>query len=69
MLNNTSYFKYETPYSAPFYITQCWNDGTITSQYGTIKIGYNIYVILSHIYLIQMLNIVNIKKCMSIFNI
>ena len=27
---------------APFVITQCWTNDTVTLQYGRIKIGYNI---------------------------
>ena len=42
MLNNRSAYKYETSFKGPFVITQCWTNGTVTRQYGAIKIVHNI---------------------------
>ena len=41
-LNNSTLYKYETPYKVPFVITQCFTNGTVNLQCGTIKIKYNI---------------------------
>ena len=38
---NTAY-KYETPYTGPFVITQCFTNGTVNLKCGPEKIGYNI---------------------------
>ena len=43
MLNNTSSYKYETPYNGISEITHCWTNGMITLQMGTIQIRYNIH--------------------------
>ena len=32
----------ETPYKGPFMINPCWNNGTVTLQYGPIQIRHNI---------------------------
>ena len=34
ILNNNIAFKYKTSYKGTFDITQCWNNGTVTLQYG-----------------------------------
>ena len=64
MLNNTTAYKYKTPFKGPFVITQCWNNGTVTLQYGTTNIRYNIRR-LSHTNLIQTLKILTPKICMT----
>ena len=43
MNNNNTDFKYETYYTGPFQIMQCWANSMVTLQYGAIKIEYNIY--------------------------
>ena len=50
MLDNHAAYKYETPYKVPFVITHCWTNGTVTLQWGAIKIGYNICRINPHTY-------------------
>ena len=42
MLNNHAVYKYEIPYKGPFVITQYFINGTVTLQYGSTKIRYNI---------------------------
>ena len=42
MLDNHSAYKYETPYNSPFLMTQCWANGTATSQCYATKIRHNI---------------------------
>ena len=42
MLNNNFAFKYETPYTGPFYITLCCTNGTVALQCGAVKVRYNI---------------------------
>ena len=42
MLTNNAAYKYETPYNKPHVINLCWTNGTVTLQYGTIKIRHNI---------------------------
>ena len=42
MINKHAVYKHKTPYKGPFVITQCWTNGTVTLQYGAIKIRYNI---------------------------
>ena len=42
MLNNTSSYKYETPYNGISEIIKCWTIGMVTLQMRTIQIGYNI---------------------------
>ena len=42
MLTNHIAYKYETPYRAPFLITQCLTNGTVNLQYSATKIKYNI---------------------------
>ena len=37
MLTNNAAYKYETPYTGIFVITQCWTNGTVTLQYGATK--------------------------------
>ena len=37
MLNNHAAYKHETPYKAPFVITHCWTNFTVTLQYGLKK--------------------------------
>ena len=34
MLNKHTVYKYETPYTVPFVITQCFTNGTANFQYG-----------------------------------
>ena len=48
LVNNTS-LKYKTSHSGPFDIIQCWTNGTVTLQYGLIKICRNILCINPHI--------------------
>ena len=43
MLNNNTDFRYETPYTNPFEITQCYTNGTVTLQYGAEKSKCIIY--------------------------
>ena len=45
MINNHSAYKYEITYKGTFFITQCWTNGTVTIQYGAIKIRHNIHPI------------------------
>ena len=42
MLNNNAAYKYEMPFNGTFVITWCWTSGTVTLQYGAIKIRYSI---------------------------
>ena len=42
MLTDHAAYKYETPYTGPFLITQCFANGTVKLQCGAIKITYNI---------------------------
>ena len=42
MLNNRVAYKYEIMYKVPFGITHWWTNWTVTLQYGSIKIRYNI---------------------------
>ena len=42
VLTNNSALKYETPYNGQLELTWCWTNGTVTLQYGAIKIGHNI---------------------------
>ena len=42
MLTNNYAFKYEIPHNIPFEVNQCWTNGTVTLQCGTIKIMQNI---------------------------
>ena len=56
MLNNIDDIKYETLYKESFGKTKCWNNVTVTLQYGERKID-KIYVAVSHIHLIQKLRI------------
>ena len=34
MLNKHNAYKYETPYTGPSLITQCWTNGTVSLQIG-----------------------------------
>ena len=43
MRNNKSAYRYETPYSGLFEMTQCWTDGTVTLQVNEIKTKYDIH--------------------------
>ena len=43
MLTNNTEYKYETLYTMPFFITQCWNNGTVTLQCISATIVYNIH--------------------------
>ena len=38
MLTKHTRYKYETPYTGPFLITQCFNNGTVNLHCGTTKI-------------------------------
>ena len=62
MLTNNSAFRSETPYNGPFEITQCCTNDTVTLKCGVIKVGI-IYIALSHIHLIQTLDILNVEEC------
>ena len=42
ILNNNDVKKYESPYNGPFVVIQCWDNSTVTLQYGTMKISHNI---------------------------
>ena len=42
MLTKHITYKYETPYTVPFVITQCFTNGTVELHYGETKIRYNI---------------------------
>ena len=42
MLNDHAANRYETPYKGLFLITKCWNNGTVSLQYGATKNRYNI---------------------------
>ena len=42
MLNNHAAYKYETPYSGPFVITQFCTNVAVALQCGAIQIIYNI---------------------------
>ena len=42
MLTNHIAYKYETPYRAPFLITQCLTNGTVNLKYGMAGVRYNI---------------------------
>ena len=48
MLNDHSAYIYETPYNELFVIMQCWTNGTVTLQFGAMKIWYNIRHINPH---------------------
>ena len=43
MLTKHTIYKYETPYTGPFMITQCFTNGTVKLQCGAIQITYNIH--------------------------
>ena len=58
--NNYAY-KYETSYNRPLVLTRCFTNDMVTLQCGAIKLGI-IYVALSHIYMIQSLNILNVEN-------
>ena len=42
ILNKHTAYKYETPYTGPFVITQYYSNGTLNLQYGPTKTRYNI---------------------------
>ena len=42
MLTNHTAYKYQTPYTGPFVITQCFTNGMVKLQYGATKNTYNI---------------------------
>ena len=42
MLTNHTSYKYGTPYTGPFVITQCSINGKLMLQYGAIQIRHNI---------------------------
>ena len=42
MLTNHTAYRYETSWKVPFVITQCFTNGMVLLQYGTIQITYNI---------------------------
>ena len=48
VLTKQNAYKYETPYTGPFVITQCFTNGTVNLQYGAIQIKYNICYIKSY---------------------
>ena len=41
MLTNHTAYKYETPYTETFLVTQCFTNGTVTLQYGATEIRHN----------------------------
>ena len=43
MLNKDTTYKYETPYTGPFVITQCFINDMLELQYGATKNIYNIH--------------------------
>ena len=45
MLTHRTSYKYETPYSGNFLITQCLTNGMVNLQCGAIQIKYNILCI------------------------
>ena len=49
MLDNHDAYKYETSYKGPFFIKQCWNNGTVILQCDATEIRYNIRRINPHI--------------------
>ena len=65
MLTKQTAYKYETPYTGPFVITQCFNNVTMNVQCGQNKLGI-IYVASSHINMILMLNILTPKICLTV---
>ena len=42
MLTKQSEYKYETTHKGPFVTIQCFTNGTVTLQYSTTQIKYNI---------------------------
>ena len=42
MLTKHTAYKYETPYTVPFFITQCFTNVTVKLQNGATTIMYNI---------------------------
>ena len=62
ILTKHTAYKYVTPYTGPFVITQCFTNGTVNLQYDPIRIGI-IYVESSHINMILMLKILSRKIC------
>ena len=42
MLTNHTEYKYETPYKGPFVITRCFTNGTVSLQFSSAEIMYNI---------------------------
>ena len=42
MLNYNTAYKYETPYTSPFVMTQCFTNGIVNLKCGPTKIRYNI---------------------------
>ena len=42
MINKHTSNKYETPYTEPFVITQCFTNGMVSFQIGAAEIRYNI---------------------------
>ena len=42
MLTKHIAYKYETPYTGPFVISQCFTNGTVNLYYGPKKNRYNI---------------------------
>ena len=45
MLTKHTAYKYETPYTGPFLITNCFTNGTVNLQCGPSKNRYNIHQI------------------------
>ena len=64
MLTKHTAYKYETPYTGLFVVTQCFTNGTVNLQCGLKKLGI-IYVGLSHINLILKLKIGIRKICLT----
>ena len=61
MLVSNSAYRYETAYNGPFLITHRWTNYTVTLQCGGKKLGI-IYIVLSHIHLIQIMKILTLKN-------
>ena len=68
MLNNSAEYKYEMPYKGPFVITHFLTNGTVTLQYGAIKIGHYIRCIKPYKYDTNV-DYINPKNMCDILNI
>ena len=64
MLNNSAACKYETPYTGPFLIIQCFTNVIVKLKMAQQKIRI-IYIALSHTNLILKLKILVQKVCLT----